>query len=177
MQQHGERSVDEILDSIKKVIARDNREAAKIERSRRETEGVVLQDARTEAAMAKISEALADTRPQAHIGPETNIGAEEVLDLGDAATPVDDGPPEGLQASTPDDQLTTDDAADKVRQSFAALEMLASPSSKAGGGTSLDEVARELLRPMLAQWLDTNMPEIVERLVREEIARLAGAGN
>ena len=30
-----------------------------------------------------------------------------------------------------------------------------------------------MLRPMLAEWLDQNLPQLVERLVREEIARLA----
>ena len=35
MQQTGEPSVEEILDSIKKVIARDNREGAILERRRR----------------------------------------------------------------------------------------------------------------------------------------------
>jgi cell pole-organizing protein PopZ len=31
-----------------------------------------------------------------------------------------------------------------------------------------------MLRPMLAQWLDTNLPPMVERLVAAEIARIVG---
>ena len=38
---------------------------------------------------------------------------------------------------------------------------------------SLDEVAEEMLRPMLQEWLDDNLPTLVERLVREEIERVA----
>lgn len=38
---------------------------------------------------------------------------------------------------------------------------------------SLDEIAEELLRPMLREWLDDNLPTLVERLVREEIERVA----
>ena len=34
-------------------------------------------------------------------------------------------------------------------------------------------MAREMLRPMLKQWLDENLPAMVERLVRVEIERLA----
>ena len=41
MRQDGEASVEEILESIKKVIARDNRATAQETRRRRETEGVV----------------------------------------------------------------------------------------------------------------------------------------
>jgi cell pole-organizing protein PopZ len=42
-----------------------------------------------------------------------------------------------------------------------------------GGERSIDDLARELLYPMLKQWLDQNLPRIVEQLVREEIERLA----
>jgi cell pole-organizing protein PopZ len=38
---------------------------------------------------------------------------------------------------------------------------------------SIDDLARELLHPMLKQWLDQNLPRIVEKLVREEIERVA----
>lgn len=38
---------------------------------------------------------------------------------------------------------------------------------------SFDEIAAELLRPMLQEWLDDNLPTLVERLVREEIERVA----
>lgn len=41
---------------------------------------------------------------------------------------------------------------------------------------SYDEMAREMLRPMLQDWLDNNLPTMVERLVREEIERVARGG-
>ncbi len=37
----------------------------------------------------------------------------------------------------------------------------------------LDQMVDELLRPMLQDWLDNNLPQLVERLVREEIERIA----
>ncbi|MBN8996904.1 MAG: DUF2497 domain-containing protein [Rhizobiales bacterium] len=43
----------------------------------------------------------------------------------------------------------------------------------AGGARPVDEVVEELLRPMLRNWLDTNLPPLVERLVREEIERVS----
>ncbi len=43
---------------------------------------------------------------------------------------------------------------------------------------SFDEMAEEMIRPMLQDWLDNNLPVLVERLVREEIERVArGAGS
>ncbi|GGF13545.1 pole-organizing protein PopZ [Aliidongia dinghuensis] len=43
------------------------------------------------------------------------------------------------------------------------------------GAITLEELVRELLRPQLQDWLDRNLPGMVERLVREEIERLARA--
>jgi cell pole-organizing protein PopZ len=39
---------------------------------------------------------------------------------------------------------------------------------------TLEEIVRDLLRPLLQSWLDEHLPGIVERLVREEIARVVG---
>jgi cell pole-organizing protein PopZ len=43
------------------------------------------------------------------------------------------------------------------------------------GSITLEEIVKELLRPQLQEWLDDHLPSLVERLVREEIERLARA--
>ena len=43
-----------------------------------------------------------------------------------------------------------------------------------GAERTLEDVVRDLLRPLLQAWLDEHLPGIVERLVREEIARVVG---
>ena len=40
-------------------------------------------------------------------------------------------------------------------------------------GRSLEDVTRELLRPLLKAWLDENLPRIVSAKVEEEVARIA----
>ena len=40
-------------------------------------------------------------------------------------------------------------------------------------GGLIEDGVREMLRPMLKTWLDDNLPGIVERLVRQEIERMA----
>jgi cell pole-organizing protein PopZ len=42
-----------------------------------------------------------------------------------------------------------------------------------GNARKLDQVVEELLRPMLKTWLEGNLPQMVERLVREEIDRVS----
>jgi uncharacterized protein len=44
-----------------------------------------------------------------------------------------------------------------------------------GANLTLEDIVRDTLRPLLQSWLDDHLPAIVERLVREEIARVAGA--
>ena len=48
--------------------------------------------------------------------------------------------------------------------------------SRATGERSIEAMTSELLRGMLKTWLDGNLPELVERLVREEIERVARRG-
>jgi uncharacterized protein len=54
----------------------------------------------------------------------------------------------------------------------AALDALAQAAA-AHSPRTLDDIARDLLRPMLTTWLDDNLPQLVERLVRAEIERLS----
>ena len=42
-----------------------------------------------------------------------------------------------------------------------------------GGGISLEEIVQQLMKPMLAAWLDEHLPEIVERVVQQEVERAA----
>lgn len=42
------------------------------------------------------------------------------------------------------------------------------------GGITLEDLVRSMLAPQIKAWLDANMPEIVEKLAREEIRRLTG---
>ena len=42
------------------------------------------------------------------------------------------------------------------------------------GGPTIEDIVREEIRPALKQWLDVNLPPMVERLVRSEIERVVG---
>ena len=84
---------------------------------------------------------------------------EDVLELDD---PVDQ-----------DNGLISDNVAAVSRQSLAALSAVRSAPPAADGG-ALDAVVRDMLRPILKDWLDQNLPQIVEDLVTREIARITG---
>lgn len=42
-----------------------------------------------------------------------------------------------------------------------------------GGSTSLEDIVTQMMKPMLAAWLDQNLPDIVERVVQQEVERAA----
>ena len=160
MRHEGEPSVEEILESIKKVIARDNREAQQAERRRRESAGVMLTPG----------------KPVDENGDE--LDEDEILELGEAGELVDMADDLDPEPPIPDRGLTNANAAQAMRESLAALAMIAEPGAPPqivrSGETSLEGLVRDMLRPMLADWLDRNLPDMVERLVKAEIARIAG---
>ncbi len=151
MRQAGEPSVEEILESIKKVIARDNRAEAAQARVRPEP-------ARSEPARSE---------PASRPAPRQ----VEILELTEAAEPQNDAEDEigGLIA---------DEATASMRESLAALAMLAQPGAAPqivrSGETSLEGLVREMLKPLLSDWLAKNLPGMVEKMVSAEIARIAG---
>ena len=62
-------------------------------------------------------------------------------------------------------------------QANAAFNQLAETlMARAIGDRSIEQMTQDLLRGMLRQWLDDNLPPLVERLVREEIERVARRG-
>jgi cell pole-organizing protein PopZ len=182
MQQAGEPSVEEILDSIKKVIARDNRDAVASDRRERSTKTATVKPVAATAAQAHNDDAAAehDESESAEVLEldaldaieESVEAADEPIELETIAPEVedqDDAAPSGL---------TDEKRASAMRDNFAALAMLAQPSKEPqivrSGETSLEELTRQLLRPMLAEWLDENLPDMVEELVKAEISRIAG---
>jgi len=123
-------SMEEILASIKRVIAEDGRNAAPRAR-------------RTPAEPNVIEPDPAD---------------DDVLELDDAV--AEDG---GLLSS---------DAAAASRRRLAALTSL-NPRAELDA-SPLEALVREMLKPMLKEWLDEHLPGIVESLVTREIARITG---
>lgn len=84
-----------------------------------------------------------------------------------AATPVQ---AEASGAVRP--AIISEQAGRQVAAAFGELsEAFAARSRK-----TFDDMAEQMMRPMLQDWLDNNLPTLVERLVREEIERVARGG-
>lgn len=191
-----EPSMEEILASIRKIIADDNLgkkpdEVAKKAPPKKEPEPAPVIEPETLM--------IDDPQPEA-----MDVAMEsEVLDLAEVATvaqapePVQVEPPPPAFAamsetvfdpipapaaaapaplkdvSALEDRILSDNTGTLVSQAFQSLSRHAAMPAV---GRSIEDVVVELLRPMLRGWLDDHLPGIVEKLVKAEIERVARGG-
>jgi len=140
MQSSREPSMEDILASIKKVIAEDKEQ--------------------------RISGSSADELEDSPLPEEEMAEAEEgdVLELNEPlAPPMDLGPP-----------LLDEGMAGHSRQSLEELQTIAATVPPIPQVNPLEDMVREMLKPILKQWLDEHLPQMVDEHVKREISRITG---
>lgn len=137
---------------------------ASLQRDQREPQSASLLDDVGEAASASD-----DTQSQEPLAQEAPTRPD--IDDGNASS-ADLEPWQADMEAEGDDPSTAIISQKAGRQVAAAFEEL-SEAFAASRQRGFDEMAEEMLRPMLRQWMDDNLPVLVERLVREEIERVA----
>ena len=97
--------------------------------------------------------------------------ADDILDLQDEEDRADAAPAAA--------ELVSEASADAARQSLEALTAAVAPAVAAAtvaaptvAGRTMEDVVLDALRPMLKDWLDTNLPALVEAMVAKEISRI-----
>jgi uncharacterized protein len=88
---------------------------------------------------------------------------EDVLELDQPIEPQDLGPP-----------LLDESAAENTRHSLQELSTVAATVPPPPQVNPLEEMVREMLRPILKEWLDEHLPNVVNEHVKREIARITG---
>lgn len=165
-----EPSMEEILSSIKRIIAEEGEEAVQAGPRRSRA------DAASKAASIESGAAAS-----AGFVPLVTSGVEEVLELTDevavedampAARPIREKPAPVADAdAAPAETILSVESEVAARHSLSALSsMLVTPP--AGGDNTLDGLVRSMLKPMLKEWLDARLPALVEDMVAKEIARI-----
>ncbi|ESZ76752.1 PopZ family protein [Mesorhizobium sp. M0615] len=150
-------------------------------RAKAETTDSIVTDWRREIAAVGNQTKPAETVRQPEIRqPETEnrqaaIAEVEAFEDDLAAEPAFEAHPSRSEHARPADTtpvrsaIVSEHTGRQVAAAFGELsDAFASRSKK-----TVDEMAEEMLRPMLQDWLDNNLPTLVERLVREEIERVA----
>ena len=69
----------------------------------------------------------------------------------------------------PSQQILSGSTVSAVESAFNALQN----TVLSNNARTLEDLVKEMLRPMLKSWLDDNLPNLVERIVKAEIERVS----
>ena len=151
-----EPSMEDILSSIKRIIAEESDAPGRAKRPARPL------PARSDPAPFGRDEILelSEPAPEAEVAPE-------------AAALATAAPAASAPESLVSDSIVSPRTAEASRGPLDALSrMIVKPES--AGSDTLEGMVREMLRPMLRDWLDANLPAMVETMVAREIDRITG---
>lgn len=196
-----DQSMEDILKSIKNIIAEESDEpAAKADdvTEDEETDEVpgsdvlelteVVDDEADDAVSAEALEAdespavkkdldVLDQIDEAVGSKET--AKEEPEQEAPVAAPAPKKETPAQVGGSPGDPMLSEEAAaaarasvDKLKQSTEPPPVKTTPIADFASGNTVEGIVASMLRPMIKEWLDTNLPAIVERVVQEEIKRL-----
>lgn len=162
-------SMEEILASIRRIIAED--ESDKVERP----EVPATQPAEEE--VLELTDRVQDPDRVERFGQAKKPGTAlaKLRQVGPAPSGEKASEDPGREIAEAGGLLSDQAAAAAVAALSQAVQAdgSTSPSAGAGDGQTLDELVRQALTPLLKAWLDENLPPLVERIVREEVRRLA----
>lgn len=133
----------------------------------------VLEDAKPDEHALEIEDDTSDDitpePPTEDIPPQSDLAEPSMKENPPTAEPK-------AEAKLDDDKLISDNVANEAGSSIQNLihtlpkNEIDSPHTRQG--TSLEDMVIEAIRPMLSDWLDTNLPVLVERIVKQEIQKL-----
>lgn len=113
--------------------------------------------------------AIDDEPEDLHEEPEPEIEEPEPVFVAEPPRAREPSPPPQMPAPEP---LITGNTDASVSHAFNML----AHTVLTNNARTLEDLVRDMLRPMLKVWLDDNLPALVERMVRAEIERVARGG-
>jgi len=169
-----EPSIEEILASIRQIIS-DDEEEAPAAAAEPAAEPAAAEPAPEPAAAAPAPE----PEPQA-----AQSAVDDVFELTDkveepAAAAEEPAPKPRVEIdlrepdAAADGGVLTDNAAGAALQGFMKLASNTAVERMGTGNVTLEDIVRELMHPMLREWLDANLPMIIEKVVQKELDKIA----
>jgi cell pole-organizing protein PopZ len=167
-----EPSMEEILSSIKRIIAEEGDGAMAAARARRQARPAPAPlpepDQYDDEEILELSDPVAaEAASEPEPAAESRFAPSEAAPV--AAAPV----AAPALAAAPVSSLLSQRTAEATRGPLDALSRMVVKPEVAGSDT-LEGMVREMIRPMLRDWLDANLPLLVETMVAREISRITG---
>ena len=184
-QSEQEPSIEEILASIRQIISDDDEEvAADSEESapEPEEEEAVADPIRHENNdVLELTEDDLAEEPEPAAVPDEEMEVEMVDSA--PALPAKEDIDADLQAIREQAEVEKNTVPSEILSSAVQASAMSSLSkltkgmpierSRSYDGVTLEDIVRELLHPMLREWMDDNLPRMVERIVQKELEKLA----
>jgi cell pole-organizing protein PopZ len=173
-----EQSVEEILASIRKIISEEDGSVQTANAETVDEESADFDD------ILELSNPLPDEDDEKlgvsyEGGEATSINAQNKGNFNDGEKSKDSSSYVELHGNKGEEKVDLGEgllSSSTAAISSAALAELTNVNNEqdrqAGQNSSVEDLVKELLRPMLKQWLDSNLPNMVEALVRQEIERI-----
>jgi cell pole-organizing protein PopZ len=164
-----EPTMEEILASIRRIISEDDAPAEAA--AAPEPEPAPVDEAPAEDDVLELTDPIEPPAPLESLGDIDVYSPEpEPEPAPPPPPPPEPAPAPAFSRDEVADNLVGDHAAGLAASAFGSLSSaLLMPKD----GRTLEDVVRELLRPLLKEWLDQNLPRIVETKVEEEVHRIA----
>lgn len=164
-----EPSIEEILASIRQIIADDDEEPVK---ETAPEPAPVRKPEPVKEDILELTEVVPD-ESEDEIVVELQEHEEEEEELPPPPPPRKPAPVAQPEPEF-DASILTDNAAHAALQGFARLAARTPVERQSHlAGITLEDIVRDLMRPMLRDWLDQNLPPLIEKLVAKELQRLA----
>jgi len=164
-----EPSMEEILASIRRIIM-ENDEVGGLKQKTPVNQNVG--DGESEAVPSANSKTRINDEDVLVLSCELqDDGTVKDLNTGDIETPANNN-----KLTTLEDSASSTPAVPASTTSFSGIASIVDAQLSEHGtvieGKTLDRMVKEVMRPMLRQWLDDNLPELVERAVNKEIKQV-----
>ena len=161
--------MEEILASIRRIISEDEPPASP-EALDALAEPEAAPPPPAPVAAVEVEDVLELTERVPEPAAVETVGDLDVLPASFAEPAEPEPAPTYAEAPAHDDFLVSPPTADAASTAFGQLsQSILMPRD----GRTLEDVVRELLRPLLKAWLDEHLPGIVQAAVNEEVERLA----
>ncbi|MGN5374124.1 MAG: DUF2497 domain-containing protein [Sphingomonas hengshuiensis] len=165
-----ETSMEDILSSIKRIIAEEGEGSAQALRGRKSIRTAQVRDLDDRDEVLELNQTVAAPPPPPRVEAPRAEAPPRIRTSGPQDEPA---PAASASSAAGDASIVSDRAAEASRGALDQLSrMLVKPETP--GSDSLEGLVREMLRPMLREWLDARLPGIVEAMVSREIARISG---
>jgi len=198
---HTEQGMDEILASIRRIISEDDsvgshakdepfagplvltRRVADVQAPKTAVAPAVQPEPHVQEIHILDTHVPDDLAPAPHVPPPASVqAAAPVPDAPVPSAPLEEIQPvvSAKQPVAPPDQPIVDDSAatgaassfDKLSEAIRSTPATGPTIALPAEGRTLEDLTRDLLRPLLKAWLDEHLPSIVEARVDEEVERI-----